>query len=307
LGYPRNFWVANPDVSNLNVGMNSDNQPLNHQVILQVRRRLSAGLAVQAGYTWSRYFSGLQGISSNVRNFGDLHTSRINLRSTGVPHAIQTLWTYDIPFGRGKRWGANTNAWIDGIAGGWTFSGTARFQTQSFVLRGVELSDGYTLKQAQKDLSVLRFVTDPITGAQTVWNFPEEIYTNTIKAFNTDETQAANGYYAPGTEPTGHYFKPAGGVMADGSLCSYLYRATAATRICGSWVAGSGNGLRARQAVPTAGPGAVRDARRGLQRDEGLELPEHDQPQQQHERVPYHVHAERSPDGSARVARELVG
>jgi hypothetical protein len=221
LGYPRNFWVANPDVTNLNVGMNSDNLPMNHQVILQVRRRLSAGLAVQAGYTWSRFFSGTQGISSNVRNFGDLHTGRIDLRSTGVPHAIQTIWTYDIPFGRGKRFGANTNAWVDGIAGGWTFSGTARFQTQSFVLRGVELSDGYTMKQAQKDLSVLRFVTDPITGAQTVWNFPEEIYTNTLRAYNTDETQAT--FYAPGTEPTGHYFKPAGGLQADGSFCTYLY------------------------------------------------------------------------------------
>jgi hypothetical protein len=221
LGYPRNFWVANPDVSNLNVGMNSDNLPMNHQVILQVRRRLAAGLAVQAGYTWSRYFSGLQGISSNVRNFGDLHSGRINLRSTGVPHAIQSLWTYDIPFGRGKRYGANINPWLDGIAGGWTFSGTVRFQTQSFVLRGVELSPGWSLKQAQKDLSVLRFVTDPITGAQTVWNFPEEIYTNTRKAFSTDETQAT--YYAPGTEPTGKYFLPAGGLQADGSFCTYLY------------------------------------------------------------------------------------
>ena len=221
LGYPRNFWVANPDVSNLNVGMNSNNRPMNHQVILQVRRRLAAGLAAQVGYTWSRYFSGQQGWSSNVRNFGDLHTDRINLRSQGVPHAIQGLWTYDIPFGRGKRFGANINPWIDGVAGGWTFSGTVRFQTQSFVLRGVELSPGWSLAEARKDLGVLRFVTDPITGAQTVWNFPEEIYTNTRRAFSTDETQPT--FYAPGTEPTGKYFLPAGGLQADGSLCTYLY------------------------------------------------------------------------------------
>jgi hypothetical protein len=201
LGYPRNFWLANPDVSSLNVGMNSDNAPMNHQVILQVRRRLSAGLAVQAGYTWSRYFSG---------SLLDLHMTRLQLRSAGVPHAIQSVWTYDIPFGRGKRFGANVNPWIDGIAGGWTFSGTARFQTQSFVLRNMVLSPGWSLEQARKDLSVLRFVTDPVSGAQTVYNFPEEIYTETRKAFATDETQA--NFYAPGTEPSGKYFAPAGGL-----------------------------------------------------------------------------------------------
>jgi hypothetical protein len=221
LGYPRNFWVANPDVTALSVGMNSDNKPMNHQVILQVRRRLAAGLAMQVGYTWSRYFSGLQGWSSSTRSFGDLHTPRMELRSSGVPHAFQALWTYDIPYGRGKRFGANINPWLDGFVGGWTFSGTARFQTQSFVLRNVVLSPGYTLAQAEKDLHQIRMQTDPNTGVQTVWDFPLDVYTNTVKAFSTDETQP--NYYAPGTEPTGHYFMPAGGPQADGTICTFLY------------------------------------------------------------------------------------
>jgi len=63
---------------------------------------------------------------------------RFYLRSTGIPHAIQTLWTYDVPVGRGKKYGANMNGWLDGAIGGWTFSGTARFQTQSFVVRSSE-------------------------------------------------------------------------------------------------------------------------------------------------------------------------
>jgi hypothetical protein len=104
-----------------------------------------------------------------------------------VPHAIQALWSYDIPVGRGKRYGANMNAWLDGVVGGWTFSGTARFQTQSFILRNAVLV-GMSMAEAQKALSVIRFVTDPTSGAVTVFNFPEDIYTNTRLAYNTDET-----------------------------------------------------------------------------------------------------------------------
>jgi hypothetical protein len=222
LGYPRNFWVLNPDLEEVNINTNSSNRPYNHFVILQVRRRLAAGLAAQASYTWARSKSG---------SLQDYHLDRFYLRGAGIPHAIQTLWTYDLPFGRGKRYGANMNAWVDGAFGGWTFSGTARFQRQSFVLRNAVLV-GMTLKEAQDALKVIRFVTDPVSGAQTVFNFPEDIYVNTRLAYATDETQPT--FYVPGAEPWGplamptadgryRYFMRAGGPQPDGSLCNFIY------------------------------------------------------------------------------------
>jgi hypothetical protein len=51
-----------------------------------MRRRLANGLAAQISYTWARSFSG---------SLQDFHLDRFYLRSTGIPHAIQTLWTYD--------------------------------------------------------------------------------------------------------------------------------------------------------------------------------------------------------------------
>jgi hypothetical protein len=208
-GYPANFWQLNPQLSGVDVVTNSANRPVNHLVILQVRRRLAAGLAAQLSYTWQKNISG---------NRLDFHQPLLYLESSGVPHAIQALWSYDVPVGRGKRYGSNMNAWEDGIVGGWTFSGTARFQTQSFFIRNAVLV-GMTQQEAQKALHTIRFVTDP-NGAVTVFNFPEDIYTNTRLAYNTDETYA--NYYAPGTEPTGpqaiakpdgtyRYFAPAGG------------------------------------------------------------------------------------------------
>jgi len=170
----------------------------------------------------------------------DFHLPLLYLETNGVPHAIQTLWSYDIPFGRGKRYGANVNAWVDGIAGGWTFSGTARFQTQSFNIRNAVLV-GMTNAEAQEALKTLRFVTSS-TGAVQVFNFPEDIYTNTRLAYNTDETQPT--YYVPGQEPYGpaamptadgtyRYFAPAGGPG-----CNFIYTGDCGTqniRFLGRW------------------------------------------------------------------------
>src|SRR5262249_17737900 len=64
-------------------------------------------------------------------------------------------------------------------------------------------------------------------GATSVFNFPEDIYTNTRLAYATDVTQP--NYYAPGQEPNGvnaiakadgtyRYFAPAGGPG-----CNFIY------------------------------------------------------------------------------------
>jgi len=231
VGYPANYWQLNPQLPSVNVETNSANRPYNHLVILQVRRRLAAGLAAQVGYTWQRNVSG-----SRL----DYHLPLLYLEGNTVPHAIQALWSYDIPFGRGKRYGANVNAWIDGIAGGWTFSGTARFQTQSFNIRNAVLV-GMTAAEAQEALKTVRFVTSA-SGAVTVFNFPEDIYTNTRLAYNTDETQPT--YYVPGQEPYGpsampkadgsyRYFAPAGGPG-----CNFVYTGdcnTQTIRFLGRW------------------------------------------------------------------------
>src|SRR5262249_41292748 len=104
VGYPSNFWALNPLVNQVQIETHSSNRPTNHCVILQLRRRLAEGLAAQVSYTWQRSFSG---------TLSDFHLDRFYLRSTGIPHAFQTVWTYDIPVGRGKKFGANMNPWLD--------------------------------------------------------------------------------------------------------------------------------------------------------------------------------------------------
>jgi hypothetical protein len=207
-GYPENFWALNPLVSNVSVRTNSRAVRRNHLVIMELRRRLWSGLAVQGSYTWARPWNESQ---------QDFHVapSAFNLRQTGVPHAFRMLWTYDLPVGRGKRFGANLNGWLDGLVGGWTVSGTGRVQVQSFVLRDALLV-GMSESEARSAMKQLRLDTDPVSGTVTVWNFPEDIYTNTRLAYDTDPTQPT--FYVPGTEPSGRYFAPAGGPN-----CNWIY------------------------------------------------------------------------------------
>jgi len=217
VGYPSNFWVLNTQLDEVQVQRNSTNRPENHFVTLQLRRRLAGGLAAQVAYTWQRSFSG---------SLQDFHIPRFYLRSTGIPHAIQSLFTYDMPVGRGKRFGTNMNKALDAVIGGWSLAGTMRFQRQSFVLRSAQVV-GMSIDEARDALSTIRFVTDPVTGAQTVFNFPEDIYVNTRLAYATDEAQPT--FYVPGSEPTGplamlgpngqyRYFLP-----VSGPECNFIY------------------------------------------------------------------------------------
>ena len=60
-----------------------------------------------------------------------------------------------------------------------------------------------TLDEARDALSVIRFVTDPVSGVVTVFNFPQDIYTNTRLAYNTDETLV--NFYVPGRNRTARW------------------------------------------------------------------------------------------------------
>ena len=196
---------------------------------------VSAGLAVNVSYTWQRQYQILTSANANGGALGpgsnfEIHQPEFNLQAQGVPHAFKMLWTYDIPYGRGKRYGANIDPWLDYIIGNWTFAGTGRVQVQDFVLRNAKLV-GMSQDEAQAALKEVRFVTDP-SGVTSVWNFPQDIIDNTRKAYNTDETSQT--FYGAGQEPTGRYFAP-----ASGPGCNFLYPGDCDRATCGSRAGGS--------------------------------------------------------------------
>ena len=72
-----------------------------------------------------------------------LHFDRLQVDTTDIPHAFKANWVYQLPVGRGRRFGSGFNRLVDGILGGWEFSGNARFQSQRYQIVGAKLAGLY--------------------------------------------------------------------------------------------------------------------------------------------------------------------
>jgi hypothetical protein len=194
-GYPSNLFVLNPHVDNANVRTNGGRTVYDAlQVIL--RRALSDGLAVDVNYTLSRRL---------VSTLDTLRRDPLMVTSTeGVPQALKMTVIYDLPFGRGQRFGMNMNPWLNGIAGGWSLNLTGRVQSGSILNFGNVRIVGMSLDEL-RDAFKIRI--DDATGI--VYTLPQDIIDNTIKAFSTSAT-SASGYGALGA-PTGRHLAPANG------------------------------------------------------------------------------------------------
>jgi hypothetical protein len=193
-GLAANFFVLNPAVDDVNITRAAAGSRY-HSLQIDVRRRLSKGFTIQGNYTFAqRWGSSLE----------DLHRDRIYLKTDNLPHAFKFNWLYEVPVGRGKRFGTNVNAVVDAIIGGWEFSGTGRVQVRDFGVTGMrlvgmtedELSDEFVIRETRN-----------AAGVTTFFNLPDDIIENTRRAFNTDPTSPTG--YPAGGEPTGRYIAPA--------------------------------------------------------------------------------------------------
>ena len=197
--FPDTFWVMNSLVDDAIIMRNQDRNSNAHFFTFDLRRRLSRGLTIQGSYEYRRQYS------YSIPD-ADFHNDLLKVRVANVPHAIKMLWVYQVPVGRGKRFGANWNKWVDGALGGWEFSGAGRAQTPTFRLTNTTI-EGMSFDEAQDLFHQLRFTTDATTGAPVLFNMPADVVENTILAFDTDPT--VQGFYQPGSEPTGRFFAPA--------------------------------------------------------------------------------------------------
>jgi hypothetical protein len=134
-GYPINFWQANPFAIGSWTGASymSDSGYSNyHGLQVEFRQRLWHGVSANVNYTLSKTFgvstSGDWTGSFNQFTLRDLSGFEAPL-GTDRRHVIHANATYDLPFGRGKRW-AN-NGWLEKVAGDWTVSTIVTFQSGS--------------------------------------------------------------------------------------------------------------------------------------------------------------------------------
>ena len=187
--------------------------------VIEVRRRMSAGLRFQASYVFAKAFTNsfvgattAGGFAAFTAAGADQSSSAtVTLRNPDldksfaqidIRHAFKFDATYDLPFGTGQKFMSDANWFTNALFGGWSFVPTLRWQSGSpFSLENVQLV-GMTVQELQKEIKANK-------GASRVTYLPDDIITNTKAAFNPDPTQAT-GYSSAFGVPTGRFIAPAG-------------------------------------------------------------------------------------------------
>ena len=172
---------------------------------IELRRRMSRGLLLQASYTFSKSLSNMYGTSGSVF-FTPTSLRNLSLDNTLSPfdltHGFKVNWIWELPVGRGEWLFGGANGLVDRLVGGWGIHGQARMQSGStFSMGNVQLV-GMTAKDLQ-DAIKIRKTTDS-TGKGVVFFLPDDIILNTRRANNVTPT----GFGTLGA-PSGKYIAPA--------------------------------------------------------------------------------------------------
>jgi hypothetical protein len=197
-GLVPNYFIANPQTQGgANVVKNLSETRYN-ALQVELRRRMSGGLQFGTSYVLGR---------GELTDFQTLRKEQTWIRDAGTPgdisHQIKANVVYELPFGRGRRWGANANGVVDRLIGNWQLGLGSRVQSGRLVDLGNVRLVGMTKDDVTK-LFDLRF---DHAGKQ-IYNWPQDVIDNTILAFAVSPT-TASGY--AGASPTGRYFAPANG------------------------------------------------------------------------------------------------
>jgi hypothetical protein len=169
----------NPDVQGDTLRTSNASQKY-HAIQLTLNRRLSKGLAFSASYSYQVQFGS---------QLDTLFRDQTILRSTAAPpHAFKLTTNYEVPVGRGQRFGSDLNPWIDGIVGHWQVNLTGRVETGRLWDIGDVKLVNMSLGDLQKEF---KYYVNPADGF--VYNLPQDLIANTVKAWAVDVTS-----------PTGH-------------------------------------------------------------------------------------------------------
>jgi hypothetical protein len=89
----------------------------------KVERRFALGYSILAAYTWSRFTEQVFKLNPTDTTYED------RLSEFDVPHRVSISGMWELPFGKGRRWGRSLGALADGVVGGWSIQGIGQFQS----------------------------------------------------------------------------------------------------------------------------------------------------------------------------------
>lgn len=163
-----------------------------HSLQIQYEHRLTAGLTATGAFTWSKTTDDSCGnLDADPTGSGDctpqLYTDYAiehGLSNQDLDYVFTPSVLYELPFGRGKRWGGGVSRWVDYAIGGWQFN--AIYTLQGGSPFGITSSGNPNSTRAD-------LVGKPVIHPGNIQDYVE------AGAFAVPPTNAKGIYLAPGT------------------------------------------------------------------------------------------------------------
>ena len=139
----RPYYAIAPEVTSINYAT-SDGLSIYHALQAELSKNFSHGLQGRVSYTWSKEIDDM-----NV--FYPLHDN-LNRgvgtsQAPNVPQNFIASFVYQLPFGRGREWGANSSRPVDLLLGGWQLSSITILQSGQPLTFGISndnLNSGFS-------------------------------------------------------------------------------------------------------------------------------------------------------------------
>lgn len=112
-----------------------------HALQINLQKRFSDGLSGTFSYVWSKLMD-TSGVgngaafldSTPIQDVYNYRRGEYSLSTLDVPHRVVGSFSYELPFGKGKRFGNSLNGIANFFLGGFQLSGTATWQTGTPIL-----------------------------------------------------------------------------------------------------------------------------------------------------------------------------
>jgi hypothetical protein len=215
---PVNLFQVNPTVAaGGSFVETNDGSSFYDALQIELRRRMSRGLAMQASYVFGKSLANTAtSSSSSVAQPTTLRNMNIDRVPSGfdIRHAVKTNWMYEMPFGRNRRLFSGATGFIGKAIEGWQVNGVIRIQSGlPYYLNGIATfnsvtnNTGITLNNITAEELQHSVNIRKATGADgkgIVYYLPDALIQNTMAAFNVGGRTPAD------LDKTKPYIGPAG-------------------------------------------------------------------------------------------------
>jgi Carboxypeptidase regulatory-like domain/TonB dependent receptor-like, beta-barrel len=156
-----------------------------HSMQIQYEHRLAAGLEATGAFTWSKTTDDSCGnLDACAPQLYTDYAIEHGLSTEDVDYVFSPSVIYELPFGRGKRWGGDVSRWADYAIGGWQFNAIYTLQGGS----PFSITASGNPSSTRADL-----VGKPVINPGSITNYVEP------GAFAVPAMNTAGIYLAPGT------------------------------------------------------------------------------------------------------------